>query len=139
MQSLKLDRIEPLGQAGYRKIADGLEMILPVSEINQRVMIAADEAEDVFRFDYAQPQSLFDSQSPQVSSIIFARGQSRFERAQSLFVSRAVERAVKGFAQPLRRERLQQIIAGALFKRLDGELIVSGLEDDVKWALVELL
>src|SRR5262245_13597082 len=100
-------------------------MILPFSEINQRVMVAADEAEDVFRLDYTQPHALFDGQSPQVSSIIVARGQLGFQRAQSLIVGRAVERAGKGFAQPLRRERLQQIITGALFKRPDGELIVS--------------
>src|SRR5215475_3548690 len=114
-------------------------MILPVSEIYQRVMVAADEAEDVLSIDHSQFHALFDGQSPQAPSAPVARGQSGFERAQPLFIRRAVERARKGLAQPLRRERFQQVIAGALFKRPDGELIVSGLKDDVKRALAELL
>src|SRR5882672_11882435 len=113
-------------------------MILPVAEIDQRVMVATDEAEDVFRFDHSQFHSLFDGQAPKVPSAPVARGQSGFESAQPLFIRRAVERARKSLAQSLRREGFQQVIAGALFKRPDGELIVSGLKDDVKGALAEL-
>src|SRR5262245_2754767 len=93
MQSLKLRRIESFGESGYRKITDGFVRLRPVAEIDDSIMIAADEAEDLLRCDQSQPRSLFDGQSPKVFSVAVAPGQLSFERAQPLFVHRSVERA----------------------------------------------